>query len=103
MITRATYTYQRARRVVGDFGPCCFDVDLTVELEAECFQDSGEGFLGEVCTVWTLDCLERLAAAGLSGDELLGCTEAVEEAFWGAELEACRVSKVRQQLGTVAA
>lgn len=70
----------------------------SIGLEAEC-----EQFGDEVLVVWTDACLTTLAAADLDGDELVGCTEAIEEAFWSAEREACRVLKVQQRAGTVAA
>ena len=99
MITRAPYLYTRERRVVGDFGPCCYDVDLTVELEADVTQDCALGMASELCVVWTDECLRRIAAAGLSGDELVGCVEVIEEAFWLAEQAEERKAMVAQQVG----
>jgi hypothetical protein len=93
VITKAIY-----QRGIERHG--CYYSLTPIELEAECFQDSGEGFGSEVLVVWTDTCLALLASLDLDGDELVGCTEAIEEAFFAAEREACRVSKVRQQQGS---
>ena len=44
----------------------------------------------------------RIYALRLDEDEIVGCREVAEEAFQSSEEEACRVLKVRQQLGRVA-
>lgn len=66
----------------------------TIELEAEC-----EQFGDAVCIVWTDACLATIAAAGLDGEELVGCDECMTEAFFESEREACRVASVRQRVG----
>lgn len=86
MITvRATYMRQLE-------GHGCWLGEEPLELEAECFQDGDD-----VTVIWTDECLATLAAADLDGDELVGCTECMTEAFWAAEEEQCRLSKVRQR------
>jgi hypothetical protein len=74
-----------------------------IGLEAECFQDSGLDFGSEVLVIWTDETLAKLASLDLNAEELVGATEAMTEAFWSAEREACALSKVQQRLGTVAA
>ncbi len=68
-----------------------------IAIEAEC-----EQFGDSVLTIWTTETLDRLAALELDADELTGCTEAIEEKFFEGEREACRFSKVQQQLGMAA-
>lgn len=47
--------------------------------------------------------IEMSADVDLDDEEVIGALEAAEEKFWSLEAEACRVSKVSQQMGTVAA
>lgn len=67
--------------------------DEPVELEAEC-----EQFGDEVLTVWTDACLATLAVADLDMEELVGATEAIEEAFFAAEREAGRLDYLAQRM-----
>ena len=76
----------------------CWMGETSIAITAEC-----EQFGDELLVIWTDECLARLAALDLDAEELVGCTEAIEEAFFAAEREQCRVSKVRQQTGEVAA
>lgn len=88
MITiRTTYL-----RITERFG--CYMGEEAIELTAEC-----EQFGDEILTIWTDETLALLASLDLSGDELIGCTEAMEEAFFAAEQEECRLLKVRQERG----
>ncbi len=73
-----------------------------IEIAAECWQDSGESFLSEVLIVWTDETLVKLAALSLDAEELVGCTEAMEEAFHANERELCRVSIARNREGRAA-
>lgn len=57
----------------------------------------------EVTIAYTLETLERLAVLGLTTEELIGCDEAAEEAFWESEREACRLANTRQRNATEAA
>lgn len=84
-LIRATYLRQLE-------GHGCWLGEEPVELSAEC-----EQFGDTVLVVWTDETLAKLAALDLDGDELLGCTEAIEEAFYLAEQSACRDSIVRQR------
>lgn len=94
-----TATYQRpVYNVAG-----AWIRDEPVELVAEVLQDSGEYCSSELFVVWTDETLAKLAAIDFSVDELIGAQEAAEEAYWANEAEECRVLKVRQQLGVVAA
>lgn len=63
-----------------------------IELEAHCEQ------MGDIVIVaFTAETLELLASLDLTVAQLEGCDEAVEEAFFQAEREACRVSSLRQR------
>lgn len=77
--------------------------ETPIVLVADVTQDSGEGFASELCVVWDDETLATIAAAVLDCDELIGCVEVVESRFWNSEAETCRLLKVNQQLGTVAA
>ena len=88
---RTTYV-----RIIERFG--AYLDEVAVELEADC-----EQFDDEVIVVWTDACLATLAAADLDGDELVGCEEAMESAFFAAEQEQCRLANVRQRTGERAA
>jgi hypothetical protein len=90
-ITRAVYV-----RTVEHIGGGVSE--QPIELAAECFQ-AGD----DVTVIWTDECLARLAALDLDGEELIGCTETIEEKFFQDEREYCRVMKVKQAMGTVAA
>lgn len=68
--------------------------DELVEISAECEQ-AGD----DVIVIWTDETLARLAELDLTGDELLGCDEAVTEAFWAAGDEEIRLARVAQQTG----
>lgn len=69
-----------------------------VSLEADCEQ---AGDL--VLVAFTEETLAMLAELGLDTEELVGCEEAVEEAFWQHEMEQARLSYLRQRLGKVEA
>lgn len=88
MITIRT-TYMRQLEGYG-----CWLGEEPVEISAEC-----EQFGDQVLVIWTQETLDRLAALDLDGDELLGCTEAMEDAFFESEREECRKSLIRQQRG----
>lgn len=56
-----------------------------------------------VLVAFTVETLERLAALGLTTEELVGCEEAAEESFWASEREQCRLASTRQRNGERAA
>ncbi len=68
--------------------------DTQIELTAEC-----EQVIDEIVVIWTDETREKLADLGLDGEELVGCNEAITEAFWESEREECRLASVRQRLG----
>ena len=72
--------------------------ELAIQIAAEV-----EQFGDSLLVIWTDECSATLEAAGLDCDELIGAQEEIESAFWAAEREECRLSKVRQQNGVVAA
>lgn len=69
---------------------------IALEFDAVQFGD-------DVTIAYTLETLERLAGLGLTTDELVGCDEAAESAFWESEREQCRLASVRQRNATEAA
>ncbi len=71
--------------------------DEAIALSADVIQDGGEHSGSELCVVWTDECLVTLAAAELDMEELVGATEALEEAYWASEREECRLASVRQR------
>lgn len=75
VITRATYQ----RQVIGEGA---WLGEEPIDLEAECFQDSGSDFGSDVIVIWTDATLEKLASLGLGPDELVGATEVMGDAFW---------------------
>ncbi len=76
----------------------CWMGETAISITAEC-----EQFGDELLVVWTDETLAELAALDLDGDELIGCTEAIESAFWASEEEQCRLANVRQRTGERAA
>lgn len=85
-LVKATYM----RQLIGPGG--CWLGERPVELSAEC-----EQFGDDVLVVWTDACLVALVATDLNADELVGCQEAMESAFWASEWEECRIASVRQR------
>lgn len=68
------------------------DVPVTVTAEVEQFGD-------DLLVIWTSACLTELGRREFTGEELVGAQEAIEEAWWASEREACRAQYVRQRLG----
>jgi hypothetical protein len=85
-------------RPIYGFGGCWLR-DEPVTIAADVIQDGGVGHTSELCIVWTDETLARLAALELDAEELIGCEEAIEQAWWDAEAEQCRLANVRQRLG----
>jgi hypothetical protein len=89
--TLTTAAYQRVSAVTGD------NVGEPLAISAYVIQDGGEGFTSETCLVWTDETLALIAALKLDCEELVGCEEAIEDAFFAAEREHCRVAYVKQR------
>ncbi len=87
---RVAATYQRPIYSAGG----AWLRDEPVELVAECQQ-----FVDDALIIWTDETRAELVALGLDAEELVGCQEAVEEAFWESEREECRLAAVRQRTG----
>jgi hypothetical protein len=77
--------------------------EAEVAIEAEVLQDGGTNCTSELCIVWTTETLEKLARLDFSEEELVGCEEAVEVAYWALEAEQCRLASARQRAGYVSA
>lgn len=86
-LVRATYM-----RMIERFG--AYMGDEPIEIEAPVTQRGDD-----LIVPW----IEVSADVDLDDEEVIGAQEAAEEKFWSLEAEACRVSKVRQSLGTEAA
>jgi hypothetical protein len=95
------------KRIVATYQRVCpataRNVGEPLTISADVLQDCAESCLSELCIVWTDETLALLASLELGTDELAGCEEAVESAFWSAEEEACRVASVRQRTSSEAA
>lgn len=92
---QAPYTFTREGRVDTGFGWTDGDVDHAVQVHA-----IAEQFGDLLTVVWCPDFDKTIAKYELSAEELSGCIEAIEEAFWSGEREACRLSAVRQRQGS---
>ncbi len=94
-LVRATY-----QRVHADTG---LNRGEPLSIAATVIQDAGTHCLSETCLVWTPETDALFAALELDAEELLGCENAIEDAHWSAEREACRLSSVRQRQEATAA
>lgn len=68
------------------------DRDITITAECEQFGD-------ELLVIWTPESLATFHALGLSCDELVGCVEAIESAWYEAADEDCRQVRSAQARG----
>jgi hypothetical protein len=73
--------------------------DYELALPCSVTQDTGDGFLGEVCVLWSDEADALFAQYGFSGDELDGAVEAAENVLWLAEQAEERKAMVAQQMG----
>ncbi len=87
MLITATYQKQIYAALSGAW------LDQTpIEISAECEQHGDT-----VTVVWTDETLATIADHGLDAEEVVGCQEAVEQAFFEGEREQCRLANVRQR------
>lgn len=68
------------------------DRDITITAEVEQHGD-------ELTVIWTSGALDLFRALRFNCDELIGCVEAVESAFYDAADEDCRQVRSAQQRG----
>lgn len=93
----ANYYVTRDRRVDTGFGMTDCEDDFLVVVEAFVIQDSGEGCTSELCLVWTPETDATIRRLELDAEELVGCVDAIECAWWANEAAACRLSSARQR------
>lgn len=74
-----------------------------LQISADVIQDSGVGRTSELCLVWTAETDALIAEFGLASEELTGCEEAIEAAFFASEQEESRLASVKQRTGERAA
>lgn len=91
MIAAIRTVYQRP---IVAHGIWCGDTPVAVE--ADVLVDDGEGFLSEVCLVWSDETLAAFDALAVKPEEKLGAIEAIEKKFWSSN-EFPRLASARPQ------